>query len=312
MMNRVYIILLVATVGSGARSYPIDMTDWPLLYRSAFLAGPTPVEWALDDDIELLLDKLRHLVRYYEVERSVAPEEWITVNYWLNVDYNRTIDCIPYFERELAFHRQRLLENPTRINLYKGRPPVKLKLDSHIDLIRRNKYENCQKAIGSQFSQWVERVLEADFKIVSELLSAKKVLVDRTSDKALASPLKDKISSIILPRFKLTMFTSHNSKGGRKKFNELYDELIVRPCSRVSNIGPTARKIRAEYYISYLQRYWLDEQPEKVKNWLKLRDFCRDETFASAVDANYLHFLVVVQLDSSRGSLTLNSSRTRL
>lgn len=304
-------ILLLLVIASGVRSYFIDMSDWPKLYKSTFLAGSTPVEWALKEDIDTLLDKLRYLMRYYEVERQVDPDEWTTANYWLNIDYNRTIDCLPYFERELVFHRQRLMENPSRIKLYNGRPPMELKLDSFIDFVRRTKYENCNRVLGSQLLEWIGHTLRTDLQVATELQSTK-CLFTGTSDHSLELPLLDRVSAIILPRYSLAMFRKHNSERSKKKFGEIYEERIVKPCNRVANIVPSKKRLRGEYYISYIERYWLDQQPERVRSWLKLRNFCKSQSFVDKLDVNYVHFLLVVQSETRQKSLKFDTTGSLL
>lgn len=262
--------------------------EWRTLFDT-LLAAPQPVEWALDEPIEQVIDTLERMRTQFAASRLVEPTELAEAYYWLSIGTHRKrCLCDPSFEEAIRINRQSLLDKPRRLKLYAGsngqNAPKGLRLDTYIERARANRFDACQLRLGKTLSDSIESIDGKDLDFVLELYAIYEENRDvraREVENELIMLINRKISDhfgksrfMRLPWARVTM----------QRFNAAFIELAVQPCLRVIEPQAIVGAPLLKRYIDYIGTYWKHRLDDQTRTWLELRHFCGLNFIASLTE----------------------------
>lgn len=275
LVSLILTIVLAADVGvSGQKGKQVVNDDTAREIISSRVKAPVA-----DVFLQQALNVYHELNRIFAIKHQSSPLLEDQVNsefeFWISSFGNYDPDkCSVSFERSLLDRLSALID----YMLVGVAPVVTPELDRFIAVQRDKLFDECYRDVGTTLEERISQILPPEFEKLQKLVEyvdELRSLCDHgiCFKKRLAMRLSEIIAPQYAPPARALLKRWLLRQGSpRSQFNDLSEVNFVLTCE---TIAEASKEDTLDNYVQYLEGFWLDKVEGLTKQWLRMRQLCR-------------------------------------
>lgn len=234
-------------------------------------AGPERISWALDEPIETTVSRIAGLVIDQKCVNQLSAMEFFSANYIKSINEHQD-SCRPKTIEAARVMRKAIGKEPRRAELFRGRPPAKLRVDGFLDEKLASIKAACKAMLAPVVVQRNLRLKQTKTGDLLARLARIKARAKSSSNSNQAKVVGDIHAEIVQSLARDCEFkksTDPMSEEGRRTFNGCFFNHLIAPCEIVTDTNPTI-----ELIVKVAVDGKLGEISQSIVDWIEQREVC--------------------------------------